>query len=170
MKICARCNKEFKAYQLIEGKKHNLSKRVYCLECSPFKKHNTRKLKFIPIGLYTATTKQCCGCKEVLYVGNFYKKTGTILQAYCKRCLLDKQMLRWQDRKRKAIVYKGSICEDCKQTYPAPIYQFHHLDPNTKDYDWNKLRQLTWTSVLKELDKCILLCANCHILRHSNYK
>ena len=169
MKICARCNKEFKTLQVIDGKKRNMGKRVYCIECSPFKSHNTRKLKFIPIGKHTATTKLCCGCKEILDVGNFYKKSGTTLQAYCKRCLLDKQMKRWQERKREAIKYKGSICIDCKQTFNAPIYQFHHLDPSTKDYDWSKLRQLNWKCILKELDKCVLLCANCHIMRHSGY-
>jgi len=80
-------------------------------------------------------------------------------------------MNRWKERKNKAIEYKGSECMDCHIKFPnnpSCIFDFHHLDPADKDTDWQKLRQRSWIKITKELDKCILLCCNCHRIRHSD--
>lgn len=42
--LCNKCGKEFKTYVRIEGELRNLGKRKFCLDCSPFNKHNTRNL------------------------------------------------------------------------------------------------------------------------------
>lgn len=43
--ICQKCNKEFKQrYLHSDGKKYSLQRRKFCLECSPFKQHNTKDL------------------------------------------------------------------------------------------------------------------------------
>ena len=44
---------------------------------------------------------------------------------------------------------------------------FHHLDPSKKDFGLS-MRGLTrsWEKMRTELDKCILLCANCHAEVH----
>ena len=79
-------------------------------------------------------------------------------------------MDRWIERKKKAIIHKGSKCNDCSiefPKYPYCIFDFHHIDPKEKDVDWQKLRLRSWDKVLEELDKCILLCSNCHRIRHS---
>lgn len=77
-------------------------------------------------------------------------------------------MFRWKKVKEKAIQFKGGKCMDCNLIYPRPeIYQFHHLNPDEKDVSWNKLRIRSWEKIIKELDKCVLLCAHCHIIRHS---
>jgi hypothetical protein len=77
-------------------------------------------------------------------------------------------MKRWVNKKLDAIAYKGDKCLDCSQKFHYSIYEFHHLDPNTKDYTWAKLRMKSWSNIKKELDKCVLLCANCHRTRHWN--
>ena len=71
--------------------------------------------------------------------------------------------------KIRAIKYKGDVCMHCNQKYPYPCYDFHHLDPNEKEFVWGQLRNYKWEIIKNELDKCILLCANCHRLEHSNY-
>lgn len=43
-KICKNCNKEFPNRKEIDGKMRSLTKRKYCLECSPFGQNNTRQL------------------------------------------------------------------------------------------------------------------------------
>lgn len=69
-------------------------------------------------------------------------------------------------RKDEAIAYLGSVCNHCQGKFHPAIYEFHHLDPSTKDRDPSKMLQLRWERLKEELDKCILLCANCHRLTH----
>lgn len=83
--------------------------------------------------------------------------------------LYENQKNRWIERKVKAVAYKGGICVDCKQTFHPKIYHFHHRDKSAKEFGWTKLRLRNWESILKELDKCDLLCPNCHAHRHLSY-
>lgn len=83
-----------------------------------------------------------------------------------------KQKQREDKRKRKeqAIQYLGNRCSRCGNQFHPAVYEFHHLDPKTKDKDPSKMLQLKWSRVIAELDKCILLCANCHRLTHHEDK
>lgn len=68
--------------------------------------------------------------------------------------------------KAEAIELCGNKCNDCGVSYPACVYDFHHVDPTTKHKELAKLfvgRREIW---LKELEKCVMLCSNCHRLRH----
>lgn len=73
-----------------------------------------------------------------------------------------------QKIKEKAIEYKGSKCEKCGYDKCKWAFDFHHLDPNEKDFSLSKNITLSWDKVKKELDKCILVCANCHREIHYN--
>jgi hypothetical protein len=73
---------------------------------------------------------------------------------------------RHRSTKRKAIEYKGNQCADCKGTYHPSVYDFHHLDPTLKDFKPSDSLTRKWDKVKAELDKCVMLCANCHRLRH----
>jgi hypothetical protein len=113
--------------------------------------------------------KCCTKCKKEKPIEDFYKK-GNRNSSYCKICFNVYCMNRWKETKRKAIDYKGSKCVDCSLRFPESpscIFDFHHLDPMVKEMDWQKLRQCNWGKITNELDKCILLCSNCHRIRHS---
>jgi hypothetical protein len=84
-----------------------------------------------------------------------------------KQDLYAKQIERWRLRKAKAIAYLGGQCFDCGLASHQDLYDFHHRDPKEKKYSWTKLRLRSWSSVTEELDKCDLLCANCHRMRHA---
>ena len=117
------------------------------------------------------TTKICSSCKiEKLEEEYHWKVKNKRRQSMCKECLYTYQKNRWHQRKLDAIEYKGGVCEDCKQMPHPGAMQFHHEDPKEKEFSWNKGRLKSWDYVKKELDKCILLCANCHAIRHSDYK
>lgn len=112
--------------------------------------------------------KKCSKCKSILDLNMFYKK-GDTYQSYCKSCFNISCSERWINRKIWAIKYKGSNCVDCGLSYPDtpyPVFEFHHLNPSEKDLDWSKLRLTTKNKIKVELDKCVLLCANCHRIRH----
>ena len=110
--------------------------------------------------------KTCSDCKKDLDESQFYRKTATRLQSKCKNCFNRYCQNRWVQRKEIAVKYKGGKCEDCKSTYPMPVFEFHHLDPSQKEFSWNKMRLVGDEKLYKELDKCVLLCANCHRIRH----
>ena len=69
---------------------------------------------------------------------------------------------RKQKLKYKAIEYKGGRCEKCLGVFHQSAYDFHHIDPSKKDYNPSASLDLNWNKAIGELDKCILLCANCH--------
>lgn len=64
--------------------------------------------------------------------------------------------------KAQAVAYKGGKCSICGYDKCIQALEFHHLDTN-KDFgigDNGYTR--AWSKVKEELDKCILVCANCH--------
>ena len=108
---------------------------------------------------------KCTDCKVELSAENAYRK-GTRLNSRCKPCFNRYCGSRWNKRKEQAIEEKGNACHDCKRSFPYPAYDFHHLDPTSKDMDWNKMRLVTDQKLKEELAKCVLLCAVCHRMRH----
>lgn len=69
--------------------------------------------------------------------------------------------------KQLSIEYKGGCCEKCGYNKCSRALEFHHLDPNEKDFGIShKGHTRSWEKVKKELDKCIMVCANCHAEIH----
>lgn len=65
--------------------------------------------------------------------------------------------------KEMAVEYKGGKCIYCKYNKYIGALEFHHLDPNEKDFSLSdKGYCRSWEIVKKELDKCVLVCSNCH--------
>ena len=80
-----------------------------------------------------------------------------------------KQKERALSRKLELIRLKGGKCEKCGYDKNISALEFHHLDPNAKKFnlDSRKLSNTTRDKILEELDKCILVCANCHRELHN---
>jgi hypothetical protein len=77
----------------------------------------------------------------------------------------DKFILRWSKRYR-AFNELGGKCVNCGETNIF-LMDFHHLDQNTKEYGISKLSsKASWDELKLEIDKCVLLCSNCHRLHH----
>jgi 5-methylcytosine-specific restriction endonuclease McrA len=65
--------------------------------------------------------------------------------------------------KHLSIEYKGGKCQSCGYNKCEEALKFHHIDPKTKSFGIGaKGYTRSWEKVRAELDKCILLCANCH--------
>lgn len=64
----------------------------------------------------------------------------------------------------KIIQVFGPACLDCGREYPMEIFDYHHLDPSTKDrrldFRW------PWERVEVYIQGCVQLCPTCHRLRH----
>ena len=68
--------------------------------------------------------------------------------------------------KQKAVQYKGNKCVKCGYDKCLAALVFHHRNPNEKEMDWRYLRKCSWNKIKEELDKCNLLCSNCHAEEH----
>ncbi|MGE0269497.1 MAG: hypothetical protein AB7S78_13690 [Candidatus Omnitrophota bacterium] len=67
-----------------------------------------------------------------------------------------------------AVTYKGGKCERCGYDRCIDALEFHHIDPVQKDFTISaKGYTRSWNKVKAELDKCIMLCANCHRELHA---
>jgi predicted transcriptional regulator len=77
-----------------------------------------------------------------------------------------KAVINWRKRvKSKLVEYKGGCCEKCGYNKSEQALQFHHMNPNEKDFNISG-RSYSLERMKKEVDKCIMVCANCHIEIH----
>jgi len=70
--------------------------------------------------------------------------------------------------KKMAVDYRGGKCVICGYNRDVSALEFHHREGTSKDFGLST-RGITrsWEKTRKELDKCILVCANCHREIHS---
>jgi hypothetical protein len=68
--------------------------------------------------------------------------------------------------KARAIAYKGGKCERCGYDRCPDALDFHHRDPTEKDFQVSAGAYRRWALMVRELDKCVMLCANCHREEH----
>ena len=77
-------------------------------------------------------------------------------------------------RKIDSLIYKGGMkCMRCGFSEPIPdCYAFHHRDPSQKDPNYSKMKTQCWSweRTKAELDKCDVLCHNCHSIVHYNQR
>lgn len=77
-----------------------------------------------------------------------------------------KSVVEWRKRvKIKLVEYKGGECSKCGYKKSLKALEFHHLDPSEKDFTISG-KSWSFERLKKEVDKCILVCSNCHIEIH----
>jgi len=76
-----------------------------------------------------------------------------------------KKSRRWRN-KVYAILYLGGRCVECGEIYHPSQYDVHHVDGRDEETP-RDIMQLSRERLVDELDKCELLCANCHRLEHT---
>jgi 5-methylcytosine-specific restriction endonuclease McrA len=88
----------------------------------------------------------------------------------CKKCRRQFQAVY---RKRRCLSYLGNKCSHCGRN-DIDVLTFHHKDPKTKSFnvsEWiSGIKRITFEEVKKELDKCEILCLNCHKRVHTNHR
>ena len=156
-KICKQCQKPFQLFITISGKKHCLYTRSYCLECWPKGSHFINDNK-----------KKCPSCLETKDISEFVQRKGKFVYSWCRNCSSQKNIERQQINKQKAVAYKGGKCCICGYSKSLRSLNFHHTDPIQKEFSIAKHKCLNWADTQQELDKCVLVCANCHGEIHDN--
>jgi hypothetical protein len=93
-----------------------------------------------------------------------YKYKRNCTTTLCRSCA---RRERRQKKKLKMIEMKGGECVYCGYKKCPQALQFHHLEPEKKRFSMYRGIDRNWKEIKKELEKCELVCANCHAEIHS---
>lgn len=118
-----------------------------------------------------AKLKECSQSTVKYWLKKFNLKTY-VPEKLTEEEVSKRNVERVQNKRRgvkiKAVEYKGGKCNKCGYNKCLGAMEFHHLDPKEKDFSiGNKGYTRSWDKVKEELDKCVLLCANCHREEHN---
>lgn len=128
-------------------------------------------------------TKKCCMCKEDLPIDRFKsnssKKGG--LQYQCIECQKKYRRDHYEKNRQKyidkAALYKKNAsfefnllkltlkCKLCGESHVSCL-QFHHTDKNEKEFSICEMISMSKERMKIEIEKCVVLCANCHFKLH----
>lgn len=87
----------------------------------------------------------------------------------CMKCQSEYVQKRRDHIKLLALAYKGNRCQCCGYNKCVSALEFHHINPEQKDFAiGSRGYTRSWNKVKTELDKCVLVCSNCHREIHSN--
>ena len=76
---------------------------------------------------------------------------------------------KWrQEIKIKSVEYKGGKCQICGYDRCLRSLDFHHINPSEKEFSISSMSRRSIVKIKNELDKCILVCSNCHGEIHDN--
>lgn len=113
--------------------------------------------------------KKCILCQSLFKTSNKSRK-------YCYNCspsgINSAESLKLKKRalKHYLITIKGGQCQNCGYSKCEGALQFHHRDPSLKEFNFSHINlnenEFSLEKILLELDKCDLLCANCHFEEH----
>ena len=144
-KVCEACGAAFPGKAVIDGKLRWLYGRRFCLLCSPFGAHNT-----------STSPPGRMDLAQLVQTRRRRRNAKTYRS-------LKKRRLR---RKAELIAAQGGRCLDCGYVGSTAVFDFHHRDPSTKDF---ALAEFSGSlhRLLLEAQKCDVLCANCHRVRHA---
>lgn len=98
-------------------------------------------------------------------------RVGDKTKYRCAACLQANVQRRREKLKTLSIEYLGGCCQHCGYNKFAGALEFHHKDPTQKDFGISSSGHTrSWEKIKVELDKCLLLCANCHREEHGRLK
>ena len=102
----------------------------------------------------------CCG--QIKPESEFYFSNGKLAQKVCKICVRENEKEKYHSKQEKLIELKSSM--SCKKCGCSKHYliDFHHINPAEKDFSISENSHAKFETLLKEIEKCIPLCSNCH--------
>lgn len=120
------------------------------------------------------TEGKCVVCEKTtlnnkMYCSDNCKAKNYLINNPDKKILINlKNQVKNQTFKQLAVNYKGGKCSICHYNKNLAALSFHHLNPKEKDLEISKFNRSNTLEKkhIDELDKCILLCENCHQEEH----
>lgn len=151
--ICVICGKEFEAIKSTKKYCSNACMNQARRERWKNKQHTTDS---------QMPEKVCLICGKI-----FRPKNGAANQrTCCYECMPDGVQLTRGGFLAKIKEIRGGTCVHCGYNKCLAALEFHHVDPTQKDFTISNDR-FHLQDALKETQKCILLCSNCHKELHA---
>src|SRR5688500_9549699 len=126
------------------------------------------------------TSSKCCSrCKRTWPLSDFSRRANGTANAWCKACHREYDKLYYRadparytriarERERKLRYFVAELkhnktCPDCGRIFPHFLLDFDHVQ-GTKAFILPHIytRHISIARVLQEIEKCELVCSNCH--------
>jgi len=132
-----------------------------------------------PVAEHAPTHKTCSGCCVVKPIKEFnfkYRAKG-VRHSYCRECgkrltrshykrnkrsYLKRNLRAYAERRQLVPEAKSRPRADCGVHYPYYVMDFDHGDGWLKEFSLNALHRVTKRAILREIEKCDVVCSNCH--------
>jgi 5-methylcytosine-specific restriction endonuclease McrA len=107
-------------------------------------------------------------CKKHGQTKHYTLKDGRIR---CAKCSIEAVTKRRRKLKKMSIDYCGGCCWLCGYDKYVGALHFHHANPETKSFGVSFSNSpVGWKKLKPELDKCVLVCSNCHAEIHATWR
>jgi hypothetical protein len=123
--------------------------------------------------------KVCCKCRALKPIEefNFRNRSAGVRHHYCRDCGKDLTRSHYQRNKRQYCdrslraklarrehvrQMKSRPCADCGIQYPYYVMDFDHREGEEKVFEMNRVIYVTMGALKKEIEKCDVVCSNCH--------
>lgn len=101
--------------------------------------------------------KECARSRRKKYGSYPCQRDPSYMQSYKKE--RRKRLSNWLTENKKECVYCGENDSVC--------LEFHHIDPSIKEASLSfAFREFSVVRIMEEINKCVILCANCHRKLH----
>lgn len=139
--------------ELLKNTKFSMEHLLEVSETDNGKSKEDTKLKVLNCNIHGLTEHYC---EE--------RKNRPSITYRCRKC----ERINGYLYKERAVNYLGGKCIKCGYNKYIGSLAFHHRNPNEKEYEIANNLNRKWTELVKELNKCDLLCINCHYDLHTN--
>lgn len=114
----------------------------------------------------SAEKGELCTCSTCGRLYEYDRRKGHTRRR-CNSCGSNRATREARDKlKRQMVDYKGGRCELCRYDSCLGALGFHHLTRSEKRFSIAGGHGRSWARIRDELDRCVLLCHNCHAEIH----
>jgi hypothetical protein len=135
---------------------------LVCVACKKSKDETLFSFKNRKIGKRSSRCKEC----HKDYMKNHYEQNKI---TYKQRARKSNIVYKEEVSKFLTNIKLNSKCNQCGENHPATL-DFHHVDDETKEFNISVPQGRSMEKIKKEIDKCIILCSNCHRKLHWSEK
>ncbi len=138
-------------------------------KCSRCQQYKSKSDFFKRKNRASGMVPQCKECDKKRLREYARKNPATRLQTHVNWRIKNKEKVKEYHKKYIAkcnqliLEHKNKPCADCGKTFPPYVMDFDHRDPSKKLYLISRIARIKSVSkILAEIEKCDLVCSNCH--------